>query len=76
MEPWMWTIVGIVIYQFLKWGWKKLRTPPRKGGFRVTFSATTSTFDESTYLLDHILKVRHPQSGSFTMYDVDYKVEK
>lgn len=58
---------------------KRVRGAKKKSsgaGMRVTFSATVPTYEEGQYLLDHILKIRHPQNGSYVMYDVDYKIEK
>ena len=76
LEEWL---LGFA-FGWIAWDIYKRLRPKRKissgGGMRVTFSATVPTFEEGQYLLDHILKIRHPQNGSYVMYDVDFKIDR
>lgn len=69
-------VVALLNIGFLVFYLKQGKKTPSRAGFRVTFSATVPTSEESQYLLDHILKIRHPQNGSYVMYDVDFKIDR
>ena len=78
MDYWlfMWgiliTMVGIFVGAMVPGRSKKYKSG---AGIRVTFSATVGTPQEGQYLLDQIIKIRHPSTGAFVMYDIEYKTE-
>ncbi len=66
-----------LIWEAMKWCWKSLRHKGQiLGGMRVTFTATVDSHEDGMYLLEHIVNIPVPEGKTYTMYDVDYRVEK